>query len=83
MFVFIEIVLFRMLAIFGVQTDAAVCWRCVDGQYRRYATGAPEAQVVVSEEEAFEEFFRARLPGQRLYTVLPSRYKRVALRFFS
>ena len=78
MFVFTEIVLFRRLAIFGVQTADAVCFRCMDGQYRRHE-GDPEAQVVVTEEEAFEEFFRGRKSVQRLNTVLPSKYRRRAL----
>ncbi len=77
MFVFLEIVLFRMLANFGVQTADAHCWRCMDDQYRRY--GEDGEQVIVSEADAFEEFFRGRTAIQRLTTILPSKYRRRAL----
>lgn len=74
----VELRIFRMLAIFGVQTVDAVCFRCVDGQYRRHMRSNPEVKLVVSEKDAFEQFFRrGRRLSSIMWTVLPSRFRRL------
>lgn len=76
----VEILLFRKLAIFGLQTVDQFCFRCVNGGYRIYQRNNPERGVPVTEEDAIAQFFyrgNKRRLKDIMWTVLPSKYRRL------